>query len=77
MQSLNQCLLSSFFYFSDSLHFNTPLMIGVLLFSYLFVSSLWQNTQKSSGAIVLVNFIQGRVCITMVKTSNVFYLHLL
>ena len=52
-------------------------MIDVFLFSYSFATSLRQNTEKSSAAIVLVNFIRGHVCITMVKTSNVFYLHLL
>ena len=77
MQSLSQCLLSSFFYFNDFLHVNIPLMMGVFLFSYLFVSCLQQNTQKCSAAIVLVNFIRGHVCITTVKTSNFFYLHLL
>ena len=51
-------------------------MIGVFLISYPFIP-LWQNTQKSSAVIVLVNFIQGHVCITVVKTSNVFYLRLL
>ena len=49
-------------------------MIGVYLFSYSFVPSLLQNTQNSSAAIVFVNFIQVHVCITVVKTSNVFYL---
>ena len=52
-------------------------MIVVFLFSYLFVPSLQQNTQKSSAAIVLVNFIRGHVCITVVKTWNVFCLRLL
>ena len=47
-------------------------MIGVSLSSYLFAPSLLQNTQKGSAAILLVNFTQGRLCITMVKTSNVF-----
>ena len=50
MQSLNQWLLLSFFYFNDFLHFNITLMIGVF-FSYLFVPSLRQNTWKSSAAI--------------------------
>ena len=77
MQSLNQWLLLSFFYFNDFLHFNIPLMIGVSLSSYSFVPSLLQNTQKGSAAIVLVNFTQGHLFITVVKTSNVFYLHLL
>ena len=75
MQSLDQCFLLSFF-LHDFLHFNIPLMIGVFLISYPFIP-LWQNTQKSSAVIVLVNFIQGHVCITVVKTSNVFYLRLL
>ena len=77
MPSLDQCLLSSSFYFNDFLHFDIPLMIGVFLFSYSFVPSLRQNTQKSSAAIVLVNFIRGHVCITVVKTWNVFCLRLL
>ena len=51
-------------------------MFGVFLISYPFIP-LRQNTQKSLAVIVLVNFIQGHVCITMVKTSNVFYLRLL
>ena len=46
-------------------------------FSYLFVPPLQKNTQKSSAAILLVNFIRGHVHITVVKTSNVFYLRLL
>ena len=77
MQSLDHCLLLPFFYSNDFLHFNIPLLIGVFLFSYSFVPSLRQNTWKCSAAIVLVTFIRGHVCITVVKTSNVFYLHLL
>ena len=77
MQSLSQCLLLSFFYFNEFLHFNSPLMIRVFLFSYLFVPSLRQNNQKSSAVIVLVNFIRGHECLTVIKMPNVFYLRLL
>ena len=48
-----------------------PLINDIFLF-YLFVHSLRQNTQKSSIAIVLVNFIEGHECITVTETSNDF-----
>ena len=55
-------LLLSFFYFYDSLHFNSPWMIDF----FLFVLSLRPNAQ-SSAATEFVNFIQGHVCIAEVK----------
>ena len=50
-------------------------MIDVIVL--LFIPPLWPNAQKSSAAIEFVNFIRGHVCITAVKTLNVFYLRLL
>ena len=58
---------------NDFLQFNITWMVGVFLFS----SSLWPDAQKSSTAIELMNFMWGHVCVTAVKMSCVFYLHLL
>ena len=55
------------------LHFNIPLKTEVFLFSYFFP----RFGQMSKNVLQPLNFIQGHVCITVVKTSNVFYLHLL
>ena len=71
MHSLIQYLLLSLFHLNDFLHFDIPWMIDFLF------SSFHPNAQKRSAAFVLMNFIQGYVCIIAVKTSNVFYLCLL
>ena len=44
---------------------------------FLFIPLLQPNTRQNSAAIELMNFIWSHICIIMVKTSNVFYLHLL
>ena len=74
IMSLSHYFLLSLFGFNNSLHFNIPWMDDVFLFSYLFLH--YGQTPKNA-AIELVYFIWGHVCITAVKTSNVFYLHLL
>ena len=66
-------MLLLLFYFNDLLHFNIPLITDVFLFS----NSFLHFSQMSKSVLQPLNFTQGHVCITTVKTSNVFYLHLL
>ena len=50
-----------------------------MVFSYFLIRSflLYGKTPGKVRQLLLVNFIRGHVCITVVKMSNLFYLRLL
>ena len=70
-------MLLSLFCFNDFLHFLQYSLNDWCFLIFLFVPSLLPNAQKSPAAFELVNFFGAHVCITAVKTSNIFYLRLL